>query len=384
MNPLNANAPVLDRTTAEPALAVSSPQRSCHLDFLRAAAIAVVVFFHLFRMSPTPFPGFMRYARAGQYGVDLFFVLSGWLIGNLYWREHARFGNVALARFWTRRWLRTIPPYLVALALSWLAVKVERGAPLDFGYFIFIQNYYHTIPFFLVSWSLCVEEHFYLFLPLLLLVVVRSRLALPLFFSTLILGAFVCRCFTPVGEVHKDFGFWVTATHLRMEGLLLGFWASHMLTLQPKAWSMARRVSPYVSAFGAVVVACCCFVPERWMYRVGLSALAFGLCGVVVWMTDRKPGVIVGSPLVRWIALASYSVYLTHPLMLHVARKAAAAIPAWQTWLYFPTALALIAVAGAGFYFAVERTSIQVRDRWAPRRARNLNANPESASSHVS
>jgi peptidoglycan/LPS O-acetylase OafA/YrhL len=98
---------------------------------LRAAAIAMVVLYHLIAMSRTPFPRLMRFATAGKYGVDLFFVLSGWLIGNLHWREHARFGEVALLRFWSQRWLRTIPPYLAALVLSWLAVKLERREPFD-------------------------------------------------------------------------------------------------------------------------------------------------------------------------------------------------------------------------------------------------------------
>jgi peptidoglycan/LPS O-acetylase OafA/YrhL len=149
----------------------------------------------------------MRFVSIGKYGVDLFFVLSGWLIGNLYWREHARFGEVQLLRFWSRRWLRTIPPYLAALALSWLAVKLERREPFDWGYLLFIQNYYQRIPFFLVSWSLCIEEHFYLFVPLLLLVTNRFRLAAPLVFGALILASPICRCLEPAGDANKEFGY---------------------------------------------------------------------------------------------------------------------------------------------------------------------------------
>src|SRR5881396_1604125 len=96
--------------------------RDANLDLLRATAILMVVTYHVIQMSPVPQQGLMRLAVFGQYGVDLFFVLSGWLIGRLYWKEHARFGDVGLLRFWSRRWLRTIPPYLVALAVSWLAV----------------------------------------------------------------------------------------------------------------------------------------------------------------------------------------------------------------------------------------------------------------------
>lgn len=349
-------------------VATASNQRSCALDFLRAVAIGSVVLFHLVQMAPTPLPGFLRFATVGKYGVDLFFVLSGWLIGNLYWREYTRFGQVDLLRFWSRRWLRTIPPYLVMLALAWLAVAYERREAFDFGYLCFIQNYYERIPFFLVSWSLCIEEHFYLFLPLLLMFGRQSRLSVAVLFGALILVAPIWRCFMVPEATDQSFGFYLTATHLRMEGLLLGFWASYLVTLQPRAWSIVKRVSPWVVTFCGVGLALLCFLPDPWMYRVGLTVLALGLCGVLVFMADRKPGVIIGSRWVQWVALASYSVYLVHPLMLHAARKIAVAIPVWQTVAYFPIAIVFIIGAGAGFYFAIERTSIQLRDRWAPRR----------------
>src|SRR5437867_7301754 len=93
--------------------------RDANLDLLRATAISMVVAYHVIQMSPVPQPSLMRFAVFGQYGVDVFFVLSGWLIGRLYWKEHVRFGEVQLLRFWSRRWLRTIPPYAIALGFSW-------------------------------------------------------------------------------------------------------------------------------------------------------------------------------------------------------------------------------------------------------------------------
>jgi peptidoglycan/LPS O-acetylase OafA/YrhL len=135
-----------------------------------------------------------------------------------------------------------------------------------------------------------------------------------------------------------------------------------------------------MSAFCGIILTLCCFLPEIWMYRVGLTVLASGLCGLLVFLTGLNPGAIASSRIVKWVALASYSVYLTHPLMLHAARRISAAIPAWQAWLYFPVTIALIAGAGAAFYFAVERTSIQLRDRYVPRRARGQNANPKAVS----
>ena len=81
-------------------------KRNVNLDLLRATAISMVVVYHLIQNSPVSQPKLIQVVVFGQYGVDLFFVLSGWLIGRLYWKEHARFGSVDLLRFWARRWMR--------------------------------------------------------------------------------------------------------------------------------------------------------------------------------------------------------------------------------------------------------------------------------------
>jgi len=343
-------------------------ERNHQLDLLRAIAIAMVVVYHAIQSSPVPLPGLMRFARVGQSGVDLFFVLSGWLIGSLYWRERAKFGNVELLRFWARRWLRTIPPYLMALALAWLAVRVERHEPFNWGYLVFIQNYYDRLPYFLVSWSLCIEEHFYLFLPMFLVVAGRTRWSIVVLFTLLILVAPICRCLEPSNAMSAHFGFVKTATHLRMEGLLMGFWAAWVPIFSPSLWSLVRRFSLLSVGASVIIIAALAFLPKLWMYRVGLTVLAFGLVGVLVWLTDKPPGTVARALVIHAVAVSSYSVYLTHALMLHVTRKILAAVPVLPWFTYFPIALGLITAGGVVFYFAAERTSIQLRDRWVARR----------------
>src|SRR5256885_2385524 len=143
--------------------------RNRNLDLLRAIAILMVVTGHLVVQSPTVLLRLRAITDYGQYGVYLFFVLSGWLVGGFYGRERRAFGSVAVMSFWIRRWLRTVPPYLAALLIASLGAYGLRQQSFDFGYLLFVQNYYDHIPFFLVSWSLCVEEHFYLIAPLLFL-----------------------------------------------------------------------------------------------------------------------------------------------------------------------------------------------------------------------
>src|SRR5262249_23083778 len=71
-------------------------KRDHNLDLIRATAIAMVLIYHGIVMSPIQSPWIRQMTNYGQYGVDLFFVLSGWLIGGLYWRERKEFGNVLI------------------------------------------------------------------------------------------------------------------------------------------------------------------------------------------------------------------------------------------------------------------------------------------------
>jgi len=300
-------------------------------------------------MSTVALPGFMRWAGLGQHGVDLFFVLSGWLIGTLFWREYSRFGSVELTRFWLRRWLRTIPPYLAGLCLAWLAVFVQRRQAFDWGYLLFVQNYYAVVPYFLVSWSLCIEEHFYVFLPLLMTPLARDRRAVCGAFLLLLAVSPIARFLLSSGGVSPVLGYAQVATHLRMEGLLLGFWA---------AWI---PIVALVAGFLAL--------PVLAEYRVGLTMLPLALVSLLIVMVARAPSRLAGSRVVHAIAVSSYSIYLTHALAIHAVRFVVLAGPASLKGLYFPAAVVAIAATGAGFYFAFERTSIVLRDRLVARRS---------------
>lgn len=343
--------------------------RNSQLDLLRAAAISMVVVYHVVQMSPQPLASLHEVTKFGQYGVELFFALSGWLIGRLYWNEEKDFGSVKLWHFWLRRWWRTIPPYLVALAFSWLAVFIHSKRAFDGGYLLFLQNYYREIPYFLVSWSLCVEEHFYLLMPLLLALNRRAFFPVPVLFGLLALVPSACRWLHSSDGLETSFGYEWTATHLRMEGLLLGFWLAYEREIAKTRWPIWRRFALAgvgVSSVGLLILSA---LPPLWMYRFGLSIINFGMASLLVRIVDRPGGSFAGSRLVGLIAAASFSIYLTHPLMIHAARMVVEKIPAlpWQS--YFLIVLLLIGVAGTAFYAWIEKPIIKARDCCVPRRS---------------
>ncbi len=148
-------------------------ERNFGLDLLRAIAITLVILSHCtyFFVQDSYNPIILSVRALGAIGVDLFFVLSGFLIGGLLLKDiddnKTKFPH--LITFWKRRWLRTLPNYflmlLVNIVLYWI---FSKALPNDIGqYFVFLQNFSTSHPdFFSEAWSLSIEEYAYLMLPL--------------------------------------------------------------------------------------------------------------------------------------------------------------------------------------------------------------------------
>jgi peptidoglycan/LPS O-acetylase OafA/YrhL len=144
------------------------------LDILRAIAILFVVFGHSAILLPEKYKSYVRIITLD--GVAIFFVLSGFLIGGILIKllEKEKPTFPVLFNFWTRRWLRTLPIYLLLLTFVILftyLLKPQRLPDEWYRYYIFTQNLNHPLPtFFGESWSLSIEEWFYLLVPIALFV----------------------------------------------------------------------------------------------------------------------------------------------------------------------------------------------------------------------
>jgi peptidoglycan/LPS O-acetylase OafA/YrhL len=343
-----------------------SRNRDHNLDRLRAAAIALVVVYHLVQMWPGGAPRLARLTVMGAYGVDLFFVLSGWLIGGLFWQE-ARGGRVDVSRFILRRVLRTVPCYFVALALAWGAVRVADASrsAFDFRYLVFLQNYEAKMPYFLVSWSLCIEEHFYLVVPILLCLILRQIRAWVPWLWGLCLVPILFRLNRPASDV-GSFGSAWTSTHLRFEGLLAGVLAAWVAMNAPETWRRIKALSIGlgIAALGAAVWLY--YSSYRLFYIAGIALLALGFLGILMGTVGRSRGGS-GEAVVRGVAIGSYSAYLTHALMIHVARLVIARYAIASQSARFAVFIVTIVSGAAAFYHFVERPCLALRDRFVPR-----------------
>ena len=150
------------------------PTRNFGLDVIRATAILLVVLSHCTYILPEFNPTLTDGIRLlGATGVDIFFVLSGYLIGDILIRklnsDKRNFNE--LLRFWKRRWFRTLPNYFVVLLLNIILVLLLDKTIVEniWLYIPFFQNLTTPHPdFFTEAWSLSIEEYAYLILPLII------------------------------------------------------------------------------------------------------------------------------------------------------------------------------------------------------------------------
>lgn len=346
-------------------------KRNIGLDVLRAAAILGVFVAHGLNLEVA---GRNLLGALGS-GVELFFVLSGFLIGRIYFRS-AGSGSFSLWHFWRSRWWRTLPPYFAAIVV-YVAVHFAFPAQaLHWYYALFLQNYLGVTGFG-PSWSLCVEEHFYLLLPILALVADQLagrrslRYLLPVaFFVPIALRFVTLAIYKPLPSQ------WYWFTHLHCDGLIAGVWLAYLFiedraTFQrlktPAKWLLP--VSPFMVMLLPVwdprPLAMDMFV--NTIYAVGYAAWVRYLYDMR-WMPVTSVGKLLRSATVG-VALCSYSVYLTHTTFDPVIRNNI--LGAWhRSAAKSLVVLSLTFLFGVLFYFLVERPTIISRDRYLKGRTR--------------
>lgn len=294
------------------------------LDLMRAAAILLVVFWHnadvLARFVPVP-------TRVVIDGVDLFFVLSGYLIGGILLR-YAEMERIPWHRrlldFWQRRWLRTLPNYYLFLVINIALVRfgVAHGLLNHnlWGYFLFLQDAWKNVDlFFWESWSLVVEEWYYLLFPLLLFAALgvtseRPRAAF-LVVALLLIGASTwCRLqmVTPYGSVFELESGARKLAITRFDTIGFGMLAAWIEGACSDRWRTWRLPLVVIGVLGVLLCALAYGDTYLWFtahlyFTLNALSMAMFLPALSQWSATPR----WGRPIV-FISVVSYALYLVH------------------------------------------------------------------------
>ena len=327
--------------------------RKQSLDVLRGVAVLMVIVNHYAIVVPH---GERTMLDIGGAGVDLFFVLSGFLISGLLFAEFKATGKLDVKRFWIRRGFKIYPSFYALMgATAMLAlVRAHRIPPQLLTESVFLQNYFSR--FWPHTWSLAVEEHFYFSLPLLLLVLAaigkgkdNPFRALPAI-SVALSG--LCLYLRIVAVRHgADWSGVAFPTHLRIDALFAGVTLGYFFHFDHESFVEARRW--WVLATGVAFASAFLFLPD--VPRLTVAYIAFSF--IVAWTVTRNPSKRLPVRSLAWIGRYSYSIYLWHGFAIFALERMA------PRWFRFPAYVLGAIVIGTTMSKLIELPPLRVRDR---------------------
>ena len=359
----------------------ASPSRLPGLDTLRAAAIVAVMFFHLTIFGELP-SRILPVTWFGWMGVDLFFVLSGFLIGQQLLRGWTEERRPSFLSFYLRRAARILPAYWCVLLLYFFvpAWRESGGLPPLWKFLTFTLNLDVNLSqhAFSHAWSLCVEEHFYLLLPLLLAALMRrpsARKAVAAV-ALMVAGGIMLRAALIARFPDNVFALVYYPSWTRLDGLTFGVGLAALRTFRPAVWRRWMQHGHALLIGGIAVAGCAMWLFQGrdqgaatglawWAQVFGFPLLDAGLALVTASAMSERA--LLGRsriPGAGLLAALAYSLYLTHKEVAHFVMVQFPGVTASQgpaSWCLY--AAACVGVAGL-LHLLVERPVLRLRDRF--------------------
>jgi len=376
--------------------------RLMQLDILRAIAVvlvfgrhAVIQPYEAHHLKPLA----ETWYRLGWTGVDLFFVLSGFLIGGLLFKELRDRSRLDVGRFLVRRGLKIWPAYLVCVTATFVFLIVSlhdvwRAVSVVWANYLHIQNYRDPSVLRLLphTWSLAVEEHFYLVLPGLLVLLTSTHRGGPLrriprFVAVavgVLLACLLMRLVTQWYGLMKPTSIrW--ATHLRMDSLFMGVLLAYFHHFHPEKLLAVARHRVALLSVAVVMLAPFAYLKENdaFVVTIGFTMISIGYaCLMLATVYTPSTTLLFRNPAARLVAYVgsySYSIFLWHVLLAATPLRTIAGYFALSIlgdegrWVWFMGWYVVIA-CGVGMVLGalIEWPVLRWRDRFYPSRAETL------------
>jgi peptidoglycan/LPS O-acetylase OafA/YrhL len=348
------------------------PHHYIGLDTFRALAIIFVLLRHSWELFGTNFTGPTLKAvfRNGWIGVDMFFVLSGFLIATQLIQQVSKTGTVPFKLFYLKRAFRILPSFYTVLAVYYFFPAIREKPELDapWRFMTFIMNYGRRGDAYSQSWSLCIEEHFYLVLPALLYAAHRWRKILrptPIIISILVASILMRSYLWATGA-----DFFLNAyrkTHNHLDGLTVGVALALIREKAPELWTrlttaplLILLLSFSISGYGMYLYH---NLDQVHAYTLTFTLTAIGFGGILIAaMTPNFWLATKALPGTTYLANLAFNMYLTHKLMM----KATMTILADYVNQPIATSLlatALIVLCAMLMHHLVERHFLALRNK---------------------
>jgi peptidoglycan/LPS O-acetylase OafA/YrhL len=348
------------------------------LDGLRAVSIMTVVALHV------GYFGAIGTLAGGFLGVQVFFVISGFLITALLVEERERNGRIRLGMFYMRRGLRLFPALAAAVIVAVVYASIaphsqfRATAKESLASVFYWDNWYHAFrvgraTILVHTWSLSIEEQFYLLWPLLLIVGLRyaPRALLPVTVVAALAIA-LARAITDLAS-SNDFSTQLRlffGTDMRADALLVG---CALALAWDRGWlPRLRPALPWLAPVAVAVLAYLIWhetVPSRSLYVVGLFACAVASAVLIACVVAGRPQTLIRAlevPQIVFVGKISYGLYLWHYIVFWIVRDHTAG---WSQGAVIPLELALAVGVAVASYYLLELPIVRKKARFTPRRA---------------
>ncbi len=348
------------------------------LDVFRAIAIILVVHGHgKFMLEGTFLEKFPWIPLID--GVDLFFVLSGFLIGKILLQtiheNDYRLDMPTIGTFWKRRWFRTLPNYYFILIVNILLVKYEiingRFEQFNYKFFLFLQNFAApSYGFFWESWSLSIEEWFYIFLPLCLLILLKimpNKKGILSAIAVLIVLPLVYRISQANQEVNP---FWWDVTFrkvvlMRLDTIIYGVLAAFVKFYHSAFW---QRAAIPACILGIVIIVATELLPKSsndfFTKTFYFNCTSIGAMLLLPFADSVKHFNSFFGKVMTHISLISYSMYLINlALVASVITKNFPVTDPVDGFIKYPLYWIIVIIGSTLLYFGFEKPILSLRDR---------------------
>ena len=317
--------------------------------------------------------------RYGLVAVESFFVISGFLIGEMLLKEfQTKFNLTDLKNFWIKRWFRTIPLYYFVIIVKFLVLKCSIGWNIIY-YFLFLQNNFFGIGFLQISWTLVLEEWFYLIMPVIFYFLFKNGISKKKYYRFFIVFLILTNLLR-LGWVlytNRSFGAIVGNFPFRLDSFLIGVTLAAIKIFDYKLFEKMSRLKSFAVYFTLFIILLYFFRRDDfgnnntsilWIRTIWFSLISISIATLLPYFVNSTFLNSNNDPiklrwLITWLSLLSYPIYLIHVDIYLIFHNYFSGISQYHPLLQFLIKNAVVVILSLLLYNYVHSPVLRIRSK---------------------